>query len=59
MITPATPQPAAALEACDHDWKFVDDSFDHEFGCQQVHSFRCEKCDATKDAEPADHYDES
>lgn len=36
---------------CDHEWKFVDDSFDHEFGRERIHYMRCEKCDATKDCE--------
>lgn len=36
---------------CDHDWKFADDSFDHEFGCEVVRFMRCEKCDATKECD--------
>jgi hypothetical protein len=31
---------------CDHDWKVIDDSFDHEFGTERVVFERCEKCDA-------------
>jgi len=47
------------LPACDHEWKFQDDSFDHEFGCEQVHYWECELCGATKDMEPGDyHFDE-
>jgi hypothetical protein len=42
-------------EACDHDWKFVDDSFSHEFGTEQVHYFRCELCDAERNADQADY----
>ena len=30
----------------DHDWKFQDDSFDHEFGTERVHYWRCERCGA-------------
>jgi len=45
--------PAAreVIEACDHKWEFVDESFDHEFGCERIHYMRCEKCDATKECE--------
>jgi len=41
---------------CDHEWEFVDDSFDNEYGTEQVHYFRCSKCDATKDMEPGDYH---
>jgi hypothetical protein len=41
----------------DHDWKFQDESFDHEYGCEQVHFWRCERCDETRDMEDGD-YDE-
>jgi len=34
----------------DHDWKFVDESFDHEFGTEVVHYYECKHCNATKDA---------
>ncbi len=40
--------------ACDHEWKPVDDSFDHEYGCEQVHYWRCDKCEATKPREASD-----
>lgn len=40
--------------ACDHTWEFVNDSFDHAFGCEQVHFYRCEKCGAEKPHEPYD-----
>lgn len=39
----------------DHDWKFVDDSFDHEYGTEVVHYFECRHCKATKDVD--DEYD--
>jgi len=35
-------------EGCDHDWEFGDDSFDHEFGTELVHYWRCEKCGKSK-----------
>lgn len=47
----------AKLEAqslCDHEWKPVDDSFDHEYGCEQIHYWRCDKCELTKPREAAD-----
>ncbi len=39
----------------DHEWKFVDDSFDHEYGTEQVHYWCCERCDATRDVESGDY----
>lgn len=40
---------------CDHDWELQDDSFDHEYGTELVHYWRCIKCEATKDMEPGDY----
>lgn len=34
-------------EPCDHDWKFVDDSFDHEYGVEQIHYYECQLCGET------------
>lgn len=31
-------------EPCDHEWECVDDSFDHENGCEQIVFQRCELC---------------
>lgn len=31
-------------QPCDHEWEDVDDSFDHEFGTEQIHFRRCAKC---------------
>lgn len=42
---------------CDHEWKFQDDSFDHEFGTERQHSYTCEKCGLNKPTAPHD-YDE-
>lgn len=39
----------------DHEWKFRDDSFSHEFGTERVHYFECEICGATREAEDADY----
>ena len=42
----------------DHDWEFQDDSFDHEYGTEQVFYYRCTRCDATRNMEPGDYDDE-
>ena len=39
---------------CDHEWEFQDDSFSHEYGTEQVHYWRCELCEATRNVEPGD-----
>ncbi len=31
-------------EECDHDWELIDDSFDHEYGCEQILYYSCTKC---------------
>lgn len=54
---PETPDEEASTE-CDHEWEFQDDSFDHEYGCQQVFYFLCEKCGQTREVEPGDYDDE-
>jgi hypothetical protein len=41
-------------EECDHNWEFCDDSFDHEYGTEQVHYFLCSECGETRDVEPGD-----
>lgn len=41
----------------DHDWKFQDESFDHEFGCERVHYWQCARCGATREVNDGD-YDE-
>ena len=40
---------------CDHDWEFVDDSFDHEFGCEQIHYWVCSICDTQREMEQGDY----
>lgn len=42
----------------DHDWKFQDDSFDHEFGTERVHYWQCERCGAMREMEAADYDDD-
>lgn len=45
----------------DHDWKYIDDSFSHEFGTEVCGHWECEFCDAEDfDREPPgydDYYD--
>jgi hypothetical protein len=40
------------VEPCDHDWKQVDASFDHEYGVEQIFYMECQTCGATKECEP-------
>ena len=47
-----TPQPhiqeqPSVAETCDHEWEFIDYSFDHEWGCEQAYSWECQKCGET------------
>lgn len=59
-LTPPTPSEARRITetpACEHEWEFVDDSFDHEFGCERIHYWRCEKCEATKSTVSADYHE--
>lgn len=37
---------------CDHKWDVVDDSFDHEFGCEQIVFQRCELCGQSREYNP-------
>jgi hypothetical protein len=43
------------MEVCDHDWDFVDESFDHEYGTERVHFWRCKLCDAEREMEYSDY----
>jgi len=43
---------AEMTEECDHEWEVVDDSFDHEFGCEKIVFERCLVCDAEREHEP-------
>lgn len=59
--TPAPQQEATTCEVApgefDHEWEFVDESFDHEFGTERVHYWKCAHCELTRAMEPGD-YDE-
>lgn len=37
---------------CDHDWEVVDESFDHEYGCERIVFERCRLCDAVQEYDP-------
>lgn len=39
----------------DHDWEFQDDSFDHEFGTEQIHYFKCNRCGREREMQPCDY----
>jgi hypothetical protein len=45
-------------EECDHDWKKVDDSFDHEFGTKVIIYERCQLCDETRPFDLANYYED-
>lgn len=36
----------------EHDWVFVDDSYDHAFGTEYVRFWECRQCGETRDAAP-------
>lgn len=44
-------EPMPSVE-CDHEWEVVNDSFDHEYGCEVIVFERCQLCDAERDHEP-------
>ena len=37
-----------------HDWQLQDNSFDHEYGCEQIYYWECTICGETKGLEPGD-----
>lgn len=39
---------------CDHEWEFVDASFDHEFGTHQDYFYYCDLCGDDRDVTAAD-----
>lgn len=43
--------PKTTVTECDHEWDVIDDSFDHEYGCEIIVFQRCALCDATRDYE--------
>jgi hypothetical protein len=56
---PVRPHPCRTEDGgFDHDWEFCDESFDHEYGCEQVHYFVCRNCEETRDMEDGDYDDD-
>jgi len=49
---------AEPKDECDHDWEYIDNSFDHEFGCEQVVFERCRLCDVERDYEHESLHDD-
>lgn len=45
-------------EECDHEWKEIDASFDHEFGTEQVFYRECQKCGKQGRSHPFSYGDE-
>lgn len=39
-------------DECDRDWEVIDDSYDHQYGCETIIFERCSLCDAERDHEP-------
>ena len=39
---------AAITEECDHEWEVIDESFDHEMGCEQIIYLQCSVCGKEK-----------
>jgi hypothetical protein len=39
----------------EHDWEFIDDSFDHEYGTERIHYWRCRECGITRNTEASDY----
>lgn len=50
-VTPQDPP------ACDHEWVYQDDSFDHEYGTEVIRYWLCEKCGETKPFKSTDFGD--
>jgi hypothetical protein len=57
-ILPARPSCQTDDGGFDHEWEFQDDSFDHEYGTERVHYWRCAHCDETRAMEAGDYDDE-
>ena len=41
-------------DECEHEWEFVDASFDHEFGTRELFYDRCTVCGETKEHDSDD-----
>lgn len=46
-------------DKCEHEWEHIDDSFDHEFGTEQIHCWRCESCGLERPYVPETFGDEA
>ncbi len=44
-------EPIPSVE-CEHEWEVIDDSFDHEYGCEVIVFERCEFCGTERSHEP-------
>jgi hypothetical protein len=42
----------------DHEWEMHDETFDHDYGAERVHYWRCATCGETKEIGPGDHDDD-
>jgi hypothetical protein len=40
------------FDQCDHELEVCNESFDHEYGCEQIWIERCFKCDEERPHEP-------
>lgn len=41
----------------DHDWKYIDDSFDHEYGTHSAYHYECRTCGEDNDELIAEDYE--
>jgi len=48
-------QSAVEQEPCDHEWEFIDESFDHEFGTEVIYTWECQKCGLRTNRNPQPH----
>lgn len=44
-------EPTPPIE-CDHEWEVVNDSFDHEYGCEVIVFERCVLCGVERSHDP-------
>ena len=40
------------VDEYEHEWEVIDDSFDHEFGCEVIVFERCQICNAERKYDP-------
>jgi hypothetical protein len=58
LIGPFHPCQFGPGETLDHGWEFQDDSFDHEYGTERVHYWRCAHCETVREMEAGDYDDD-